>query len=235
MDARYARCFVVVFAIHVAIIVGMLLVPEVLRLFRKPRPLIVPIEFLVEVDGSPEPPTPKPPTPKPPTPKPPTPKPPPPKPPAPDAVSVKPVKPPVKARQIERNTNRVVRTRYSATPVRSRLTVEEIERLLAMNAQPSDRTQIPDEDSRGLDIIRRTLYAAWTQPEASSVAAPVAEVELMLDTRGTVLSARIVRGSGSAEFDASVRAAIAAVGRIDGLTSAFLSRFSRVTVAFRLE
>lgn len=245
MDPRFTRCFMTVLAVHVAIILALLVFPEVARLFRKPKPLIVPVEFLVEVPGSPEPPgpevrpKPEPPKPKPgpepPKPKPkPKPEPPKPTPPAPDAVTTKPKREPVK---VERSQTKVTRTltRPAPKPTPSKLTAEEIEKLLAMNAKPSDRTQIPDEDSRGLDLIRRTLYAAWTQPAMPAAANPVTEVELVLDAGGAVRSWRIVSGSGSAEFDASVRAALAQITRIDGLTPSFLRRFSRVTVAFRLE
>ncbi len=257
-DPRFTRCFFVVAAVHAALIFVIIVCPEVWRLFRKPKPLIVPVEFLVEVPGSPEPPgtevrsEPSPPEPKPeiPKPKPPTPRPPkedkpkPPEPkPEPDAASAKPkpepkpdaVKPgPVK---VERSTTKVKRTltRYSAKPQASKLTAEQIQKLLDMGAKPSDRTQIPDEDSRGLDLIRRTLYEAWVQPEMPVAASPVAEVELVLDRTGGIRSWRILKGSGSAEFDASVRAALQQVSRINGLTSSFLDRFSRVTVAFRLE
>jgi TonB family protein len=68
-----------------------------------------------------------------------------------------------------------------------------------------------------------------------AAASPVAEVELVLDSSGNVRSWRILAGSGSAEFDASIRAALSQVSRIEGLTPSFLKRFSRVTVEFKLE
>jgi outer membrane biosynthesis protein TonB len=226
MASRTTRIVMWVAAVHVAIVILLLVVPAVSRLFRKKPDMVIPIEFVVAVPPAPVPepdPQPTPAKPKP-------------KPVEPDPVPPKPKPKPRVRPKIERSTNLVTRT-TSAKPPPAKPTPlpEEIARLLAAGAKPSDHTSVPGEDPRCLEMIRRALYAAWVQPSVSGAASLVAEATLELGAGGAVRSGRVSRSSGSAEFDASVEAALRSVSRVEGLTAGFLKRYPSVSIAFRVE
>ncbi len=232
MTRRFRRCLIGVSIAHVLVVLLFMAIPGCRQLLRpKKNELVVPIEFLVEVPSEPAPAPPAPPAPKPPDPEPPA-----PEPPEPESVDPAPVPKPPKPPKppIVPNRERITRRPTQPKPVQKpTLTPEEIERLLKMGAKPSDRTSIPDEDPRCLDLIKRAFYTAWTQP----VAAPGLKttVTFRLADGGAIVSWSMVGSSGSAEFDASVRGAADAVRRVDGLTPGFLGRYPSVTIAFTVE
>ena len=186
MTQRFWKYFWRVAGVHAVLLVLIIVVPAVLRFIsRKREPLVVPIEFTVEVPSEPAPPVPDPPpvVPKPdpdPTP-PPEPKP----------------KPKPKPRPpIERSTNMVTRSTGAPQPKPTpALTAKQSQELLAAGAKPSDRTSIPGEDARCMDMIRRRLYAAWTQPTGYAGDVRTAEVALTLRKGGSVAAWSLVRPS----------------------------------------
>ena len=158
--------------------------------------------------------------------------------PEPDPPEPTPQPEPRQRRQIQVNTNRVVRrlpdqpeTATSENP----LTEAEIRELLAAGATAGDRTSIPDEDGRGLAIIRNALYSIWEAPSRASVGDAEAVLELRLGPGGVVQSTRLTRASGNPVLDESVERVGERVGRIHGLPSGFVERRSRVTIAFSVE
>lgn len=141
-------------------------------------------------------------------------------------------------RQIQVNTNRVVRRlpeETQSTGAESQLTQEQIREMLAAGAVAGDRTSIPDEDARGLAIIRNALFAIWETPSRGAVGDAEAIMELRLGAGGVVESARIIQASGNSTLDESVEAVGDRIGRIHGLPSGFVDRRSRVTIAFSVE
>jgi colicin import membrane protein len=209
--------------IHAAILIVLLIVPAVRHLFRKKPPVVLPIEFVVEVPSHSTPPVPEP---RPQIPE-----------PAP-VLAPKPKprpKPKPKPRpEIKRSTNLVTRAN-KRTVSKPTLSAEEIQRLLNAGAKPSDHTSDPGEDARCLDIIRRRFYAAWTQPAGYAGDGHSAEVALDLLSGGRIGGWQILRGSGSAEFDASVKSAAGSISQVNGLTEGFIKRRPKVTIAFRIE
>jgi len=115
------------------------------------------------------------------------------------------------------------------------MTEEEIRKLLAEGAKLSDHTSIPDEDSRCFEIVRRTLYGAWSQPGRAEAGNAQAEITLRLGPGGKILGSEIARPSGNRVLDRSVLDALNAVERISGLTAGFMERHKVITISFRVE
>lgn len=220
----------VVTVVHVVIVLGLFTFSGCRMLLRPKPPQIIPIEFTVEVpaeaaadpvdDAVPH-------TPPPPV-----------RDTDPIAVPEKvaprrdppPPKPP---RKIETSSKRV--TRDSATKRESRLTPEEIKRLLAEGARPSDSTRIPGDDARGLARVQAAFYEVWVQPSRTEAGDRSAEATIVLGTGGLVISGRLSQPSGNAVLDNSVNRALNAVKQVSGLPSGFVERHREITVAFRLE
>jgi TonB family protein len=120
-------------------------------------------------------------------------------------------------------------------PRRPTLSPEEIRGLLEMGARPGDHTSIPGEEQMCLELIRRRLYDAWTQPSSAEAAGATAEVRLRLLPGGVLGERAMVRGSGNPAVDASVMEAVNAVRSVQGLTTEFLRRHETVVIAFRVE
>jgi len=216
MSPRFRYYLKIVAAVHIVGLLVILLYPSLCNLFRKKPETLVPIEFMVEVPPEPLPevaPEPEPVLPEPPREKP---------------------KPPKKDKKIERS-NRKIKRNNDPKPPRKTLSPEEIKRLLAQGAKPADRTVIPDEDSRGFEMVRKALYRAWSQPSAAEAGDAIAEVSIRLGDGGRVLAAEMVKGSGNTAFDSSVKLALAAVKSIPRLPAGFVMRHNVVTVAFRVE
>jgi TonB family protein len=229
MRERFLRCFRYVSATHAAIVALAVVFPGCQSLFLKKAETVIPVEFLVEVPPEPAhsvsvqagsatvPPEPTPvnmavdraPPPKP----------------APTPAPAK----------VQRSPKRI--TRNPDAPSRPPpLSEEEIRRLLAEGARPSDRTVIPpSEDARCMAIIRDQLYAAWIQPSREEAGDAVAEVAIRLTSDGGILERRMLKGSGNASLDASVMKAIERVGRFPGLPASFVEKHQVVTIAFKLQ
>lgn len=92
-----------------------------------------------------------------------------------------------------------------------------------------------DRDSIYLEKIRRALYATWSQPSLEEVGNAVAEVMVRLGKDGTVTERKLVGRSGNSAMDISVMSAVNAVKRIEGLSPAFISRRSTITISFKVE
>jgi hypothetical protein len=215
----------VVTAVHVVIVVGLALISGCRILFKPKPPLSIPIEFTVEVPAAlADAPDPVPdPVPLPP--------------PVRDAIGLPqpPTTPPKTAprRKIESSQRRV--TRHGETERQAKLSPEEIERLLAEGARPSDRTRIPDADARGFARVRAAFYDVWVQPSRAEVGGLTAEAVIVFGTGGRVISGRLSRPSGNAVLDNSVRRALNAVRQVTGLPSGFAERHRETSVAFRVE
>ena len=220
------RVFRVVAGVHGALLVALVLHGFLQGCLRRPPDRVIPVEFLVDV----RPPVPDPAPTERPTP--------PPRPePQPEPQPVPAPRPP---RQIQVNTNRIVRqtappAAQPTPPAPNPLSPEEIRRLLAEGAQASDRTSIPDADGRGLAVIRQALDAVWQPPARAAVGDAEALLELRLEPDGTVRASTLSRPSGNSVLDESVTQAAARVGRIHGLPPGFAARRPRVTIAFTVE
>ncbi|MFU8781396.1 MAG: TonB family protein [Kiritimatiellia bacterium] len=226
MQSFNQKVFKWVAGTHAAIFLVLLSYGTIAGCFRPKPDRVIPIDFVVDVrqpapDVAPESPAPSPEPRRDPAPIP------PPEP-----------RPP---RQIQVNTNRMVRQPTAAPqqPVATApnpLTAEEIQRLLNAGARAGTVTQIPaDDDARGLATIRNTLYAIWQTPSRAAVGDAEAVLELHLGPGGAVQSTRLIRPSGNPVLDESVTQVGRQIRHIHGLPAGFVQRRSRVTIAFSVE
>jgi len=224
MNTRFLHYLKIVACIHIAVVLICASWAGWHRLFRKKPELVVPIEFVVDVtppmpvveDILPHLPEEKPRDI-----------------PEPDAKPRPRPKPKPKPRpKIEKGRKIKRAPKKKSTP---KLSAEEIRKLLAAGAKPSDHTSVPDEDARCLSIIRERLYSAWAQPSSEAVGNSVAVLFLRLSRNGDVLKTGLDKHSGNTQLDDSVLAAGKSVRHISGLTAAFLKRYPTVTISFRVE
>jgi len=232
------RVFKTVAGLHLVVLLMLLSWGCVERWFA-PKPIIaVPVEFIVDVtplldssmtDALPEPepePEPEPDAipdlvpeqtkPDPPKPKPPE----PPKPPKPKFV----------------RGERIVRETGAPKPKPGpTLTAEEIGRLLAEGATPGTYTSIPDENSRSLALIKKTLDALWQKPSKAAAGDAEAFLRVWIEADGRVSRTELSRRSGNAALDESVEAVGRQIQRFPGLPADFIRRRSPVTIAFEVQ
>lgn len=147
----------------------------------------------------------------------------------------KPAKPKPDKPRIEVSKTRVMRTVGAPAPKVNPLSEEEIRRLLAEGATAGDRTSIPDEDSRGLALIKTTLDTLWIKPSKAAAGDAEAFLRIWIEPDGRIGKAEISRRSGNPELDASVEEVGRQVRRIHGLQPDFIRRRSPVTVAFTVQ
>ena len=165
----------------------------------------------------------------------------------PEPVKTETVKTEPLKRQIQISTNVVTvrpQTVPTVKPVSAppppkveRLTQEEINRLFDLGAIQGERTSVPpNETQRNYLIIKQTLYSAWQRPALEYDTGRGTEILIKIGVSGVVLDSRITRGSGNPVFDESVKNAVAATGKFNGLTKDFITRYEKgVTVLFKTE
>ncbi len=235
MSNRFIHYLKIITIIHFSVLLGLWLVPAFRGLFRKKPEMMIPVEFLVDTRGMEsefeeveEPDVEEP-----------------------EAVVVqeekkKPapdIKPDVKKEdvpakdkkpKIEKSKVRIFKNNNSKG--KTTLTKEEILRLLAQGAKPSDRTTIPGEEDRCLMVIHNTLYEAWVQPSREEVGDLVVGIEIKFLMDGSIVGRKMVSSSGNDLLDSSAMQAVNIVKRIPGLSEDFLKRHGFViTVSFKVE
>jgi outer membrane biosynthesis protein TonB len=220
MNERFFHYFRIVAAVHIFVLIAVLVMSGWRNFFRKKPDFSVPVEFVVEVPVQPavskpqaaitEPEKAPEPVPKPAPPK------------------------PRKKKKIEISKKKVTKQTGGAQPKKA-LSEEEIKKLLAMGAKPSDHTSVPDEDGRCLDIVRRKLYSAWNQPSAEEAGDSSVKVTIAVRADGQVVSRKMIGKSGNVVLDTSVMEAVDSVIKIQGLTPGFVSRYPSITISFKVE
>lgn len=236
-------------AIHAAIIifcVGSSAVSGCL-FFKKDE--IIPIDFTVAIESSPdaidqlEPPV------EDESPAPPEPAPldeiaPPPPPPDPDPIPEKKVEPEKKPekkpeKQVEKKKPEIKKGRRIKGPEnhpveQSKLSAAEIARRLKDGARAGRVDSLePGEEQKNFNKIQKALYDAWIQPPHANVRqCPVGRITF--DKFGNITARELEKSSGNAALDQSVREAMKRVQRIDGLTEKFLARYTSISIDFEV-
>jgi len=218
MATVFAKNLRVVTGVHVVIIAALFMSGWMSKLIKPRKDVVIPVEFLVAVPPS-----------------------------APDkpvqndfpAPVKKPAdipakKPPQKQKPIKISNKVVTNPNLTKTPPVKTLTPEEIQKLIDMGAKPSDRTVIPEDDQIYKGMVKKAFTDVWTEPSRAEVGDAVAEVEIRLAGDGTVVSAKLVKGSGVAALDESVVKALKFVKRVNGLSADFVSRYETLTISFRV-
>lgn len=176
------------------------------------------------VDATPEPVAPIPPPPKPDIPEPPK----------------TPVKP--KPKPVQVSTVRVTRTQAPAPKPRpSPKPPTEEELRAALSKGPPLGPVGPSAETSGFpfgwyfSLVRQAMYEAWDQPgglAASSGLRVIAELRVSRD--GTILRREIIRPSGHALMDESVRKAIHSVSKLPALPDGYSGTTRDIQIAFEL-
>ncbi len=138
-------------------------------------------------------------------------------------------------KKIEVSRKKITRSNAPKPKKQKQLSEEEIRKLLAAGAKPSDHTSVPDEDARCFSIIKDALHAAWEQPSAEAAGDAVAVLRITLGRDGTVKRSDLHKSSGNPALDSSVKAVGINIHRIHGLTGDFIRRHSSVTVSFTVD
>jgi TonB family protein len=111
---------------------------------------------------------------------------------------------------------------------------EEIQRLLNAGYRPGRSTQLAaSEEQRCLSLIRSAFYAKWQRPAWTDTLRQM-HLEVTFGSGGRVTRWRLVKSSGNAQADASVRQAAALVPIVNGLSADFLQKNRNVTIRFEV-
>lgn len=73
-----------------------------------------------------------------------------------------------------------------------------------------------DENGRYKNLVERTLKSYWNRPQDAADDSYTAQVELTIDKTGYVQDSRFVSGSGDANWDQTVKDAVAQLKSING-------------------
>ena len=166
-------------------------------------------------------------------------------------AEVKPKKPEAKSNKIKISKKLVKRSLPNG---KGKLTPEEVRKLLDRGAKLGKKSSLSESDMRRLlngesrfgdgspisqefvvlDMVRQAMYRAWNQPTDIGIAGLVTKVELTFNSDGSIVSSRLLAGSGNKTIDASVMQAVQSVRRVNGLPASFLSSHRRIPVSFEL-
>ncbi len=140
---------------------------------------------------------------------------------------------PDRARRSIEKSDTIIRRPTKKKP---ELSAEDIRKRLAGDDEPrrTTTTRDPDKNAIYFEIVRRAMYQAWHQPESLAAQGLRAEARISISGDGTVTGGRIAKSSGNQVMDNSVKQALAAVKKIPGLSSAFLTQYDQITVDFEL-
>lgn len=138
-----------------------------------------------------------------------------------------PKKEPPKKPEIKKG-KRVTRKVESTVKPKERQTLSdaEIEKWLNKRAKIGETTSLPkNEVSLNASLLKNGIYDAWTPPPRSASGTRPAIVSFKISADGTLHSPRIVESSGSSAYDASCLEAVHRVGRVPGLSAAFIREY----------
>ena len=141
-----------------------------------------------------------------------------------DAVATESHRPPIVP-----STNRIVRE--SPPAGLSSPSVEEIANELLGALTPVTSVQNP-LNAQDAAILQNAFYAVWQPPLRHEVGDANVVVRVFLGVGGIVKQVRVETPSGIPRLDASVRAAIQNVSKVEGLSDATIQRENGVTIAF---
>lgn len=121
-------------------------------------------------------------------------------------------------------------------PTAKRLSDAEIRRLLKAGARSGNVNQIPpNEASQCYAAIRRAFTEACANTLEGSPTGVAPQLEIALGAYGKVESVKVVRSSGSKDFDRQVVAACRRVKRIYRLPNSFVQNYPTVVIEVDVE
>lgn len=240
-DSSFRRSLATSTVVHVLIVLAVIIYPLVKRLIHpRKKP-----EMITFIDLQAMPPPPAPPQIETPTPEPEPPKPQPEPEPEKPKPALIPEKPPEKApekpkpepQKIKVSTNKIVRKvepQKQASPVQSKLTQEQIRKLLEANIKFSPGGT-PSANFTDLSLYYATvydaMYGAWRQPSSAAMGLK-AQAAIRVQRNGTITNPRLVSSSGSKLMDDSVLDAVRRVARLRPLPAEVRDNYLDITIEF---
>lgn len=113
-------------------------------------------------------------------------------------------------------------------------TEAEIRRFLDQDYRPGTKTQLAaDETQRCISLIRAAFYNKWDRPPWTDSLKEML-LSVQFDMSGRVKGYRLLKSSGDAKADATVRQAAALVHMVTGLSTDFLRENPEVTIRFKV-
>ena len=111
------------------------------------------------------------------------------------------------------------------------------DRLLAAGARPSNRNRGLDatEEQRCAGLIKAAFYEKWHPRPPWTMDLKKMTLHVEFDKQGRVKAFRLTGSSGDAAADRTVLSAARSVGRVSGLTAAYLERHPTSTIIFEVE
>lgn len=109
--------------------------------------------------------------------------------------------------------------------------------LLNAGATPSNRNQglSASEEEKCAGLIKKAFYAKWHPRPPWTTDLKKMTLHVEFDNQGKVKSYRLTGSSGDAAADRTVLSAAKSVGRVSGLTAAYLERHPTCTIIFEVE
>ncbi len=117
---------------------------------------------------------------------------------------------------------------------RKTLSDAEIAKLLAAGYRPGTTEQLaPNEESMCLGFLKRAIDETWSRLSPQIGRAGTVHISIRFDRSGRIAAAAIARGCGDATSDAAALRVVNSLGRVRGLTTDFLEKYSRDTITIR--
>ena len=117
---------------------------------------------------------------------------------------------------------------------RQTMSEAEIRKLLDQGYNPGTKTQLAaDESQRCISLIRKAFYDKWDRPPWTDSLKEML-LTVQFDMGGRVKGYRLVKSSGDAKADATVRQAASLVHTVYGLSTDFLRANPEVTIRFKV-
>ncbi len=118
------------------------------------------------------------------------------------------------------------------------LSDEEIRKLLQQGYKPGTSEQIaPNEESMCLGFVKQAIDAKWRELSPKIGRAGMVQITIRFDRNGRITSAALAQSCGDATSDAAAMKVVQSVGLVRGLTTNFLTKYSResITIRYKVE
>ncbi len=117
---------------------------------------------------------------------------------------------------------------------RKTLSDAEIKKLLAAGYKPGATEQLAaNEESMCLGFLKRSIDEKWAQLSPQIGRAGTVHISIRFDRSGCIAASSIAKSCGDVTSDAAALRVVQSLGRVRGLTSAFLDKYSRETITIR--
>jgi len=110
--------------------------------------------------------------------------------------------------------------------------------LLAAGCKPGETNQIaPNEESRCLGILKRSIDDRWRELSPQTGAPGTVNITIVFSRGGAIERCSLAKGSGDRLSDAAAMKVVGSLGSVRGLSAAFLDKYSKepITIRYKIE